>query len=405
MAGDHTSVAAGPAAGDAMPLISAVIPVFNAEKTLAATLSSLCSQTYERWEAVVVNDGSTDGSLGLAQDWASRDRRVRVMDQPNRGAGAARNAGLRATRGDLIHCLDADDRVSPTFYAGVIGALRETRSGGRCAYTGFQTVGEDGTVHAAFDVCPPERFSFCSLARDNNVAPPAIFVFEKTILERTGLFDEGLPNCQDWDLWLRFARTGVTFVPVPGLHMSYRVGRSGLSRNYVSSLECGKRVLERSTRSDARCRASDVTEAPLSEAVSEMGLARFWHNTLRRAASVSAFDAVESVFVWGKGNLPAGFWGDPGRFGLQLGFKWIEAGPQGSGLDRHMATIDMRIAYLACVTAQWGGPMPVQALCAELNRCRKDLFGRYPLRRWRQKIRLASRLSAVYASALGDSET
>lgn len=84
-------------------LISVVIPVYNAAGYLDACLQSLQAQTYPDWEAIVVDDGSTDTSPDLCRAWAARDSRIRVLRQENTGASAARNAGMDAAQG--VSCL------------------------------------------------------------------------------------------------------------------------------------------------------------------------------------------------------------------------------------------------------------------------------------------------------------
>ena len=93
------------------PLISIIIPCYNAERWLAATLESALAQTWPNKEIIFVNDGSNDDSLSVAQGFSARG--VHVIDQPNRGASAARNAGLHVARGEYIQYLDADDLLAP----------------------------------------------------------------------------------------------------------------------------------------------------------------------------------------------------------------------------------------------------------------------------------------------------
>ena len=90
-------------------MISIIVPVYNAEKTLQRCVASLVRQTYENIEIILVNDGSRDGSLMLCRELARQDDRIRVIDKPNGGVSSARNAGLDATQGDFIMFCDSDD--------------------------------------------------------------------------------------------------------------------------------------------------------------------------------------------------------------------------------------------------------------------------------------------------------
>lgn len=96
-----------------MPRFSVIMPVFNAAKYLCSTLDSVAAQTFLDWECVCVDDGSTDSSGTILDDYAHRDCRFKVIHQENGGEGAARNAALKMARGEWITCLDADDMYAP----------------------------------------------------------------------------------------------------------------------------------------------------------------------------------------------------------------------------------------------------------------------------------------------------
>jgi glycosyltransferase involved in cell wall biosynthesis len=93
------------------PLVSIVIPAFNAAPYIAMTLESVRAQTYRHWEAIVVDDGSSDGTAAIVE--SVRDERIRLIKQPNQGVCRARNNGIAASRGDLVAFLDADDTWEP----------------------------------------------------------------------------------------------------------------------------------------------------------------------------------------------------------------------------------------------------------------------------------------------------
>lgn len=110
------------------PLVGVVVPAYGVEQWLPDCLASLVGQTHRRWEAVVVDDGSPDRSGEIAEAWARKDRRIRVVHTENAGLGAARNAGLEHVRGDLVAFLDSDDVLPPTAYADLVGAMEESGS-------------------------------------------------------------------------------------------------------------------------------------------------------------------------------------------------------------------------------------------------------------------------------------
>lgn len=98
-----------------MPKISVVIPLYNKEKSIASTLRTVLNQTFSDYEIVIVNDGSTDGSVEEIEK--VQDDRIRLVHQPNAGVSAARNRGIEEAKGDLIAFLDADDEWKPEYLA------------------------------------------------------------------------------------------------------------------------------------------------------------------------------------------------------------------------------------------------------------------------------------------------
>lgn len=98
------------------PLISVITAAYNASATLAETMASVRAQTFAEWEHIVIDDGSSDHTLQIAEQAAASEERVRVLSQANTGTAGARNAGLAAARGEWVCILDADDLLLPTFF-------------------------------------------------------------------------------------------------------------------------------------------------------------------------------------------------------------------------------------------------------------------------------------------------
>ena len=106
-------------------LASVVTPCYNGARYIGETIESVLAQTYPRWEMIVVDDGSTDGSGGVVAPYAEADGRIRYVRQENAGSAAARNNGIRRARGQYIALLDADDVWSPRFLERQIAFMRE----------------------------------------------------------------------------------------------------------------------------------------------------------------------------------------------------------------------------------------------------------------------------------------
>lgn len=182
------------------PEVSVIIPTFNRETLLPRALSSVLGQTGVSFELSVVDDGSTDGTRALIEkDFPS----VNYLHQNNQGPSAARNRGIERSRGQWIAFLDSDDEWLPGKLEAQLAFFRQNPS-----YRILQTeeiwIRNGKRVNAMnkhkkyggfiFEKCLP----LCA------VSPSAVMI-HKSLFEEIGLFDESLPACEDYDLWLRIA--------------------------------------------------------------------------------------------------------------------------------------------------------------------------------------------------------
>lgn len=125
--------------------LSIVVPVYNEEHYVGDCLRSICaSKTKVRFEVVVIDDGSTDGSLAVCNEWATRDPRIRVVHQENRGFSGARNAGLDLAEGEVVMFVDSDDMVSETLVESLMGELK--RTGAEVVSGGYTRMRKDGSL-------------------------------------------------------------------------------------------------------------------------------------------------------------------------------------------------------------------------------------------------------------------
>lgn len=111
-----------------MPVVSVIIPVYKAEKFLRRCLDSLLNQTFQKWQAICIDDGSPDSSGKILDEYAARDTRFVVIHKKNAGVSAARNDGIKSADGDFIHFLDADDWIDDDFYAHMIAVANDTNA-------------------------------------------------------------------------------------------------------------------------------------------------------------------------------------------------------------------------------------------------------------------------------------
>ena len=107
-----------------MHLVSIIVPIYNTEEFLDRCLQSIVSQTYKNIEIILVDDGSTDCSLGICKEYASKDNRVKLLSQPNGGASAARNNGLGNAQGDYVMFVDSDDWIELDMVQNLLDAIK-----------------------------------------------------------------------------------------------------------------------------------------------------------------------------------------------------------------------------------------------------------------------------------------
>ncbi|MCC6852369.1 MAG: glycosyltransferase [Comamonadaceae bacterium] len=186
--------------------ISVVMPCFDAAAHLAQSIASVRAQTLSEWELVFVDDGSTDGSVALAEALARDDARIRVVRQPNRGVCAARNAGLAAARGEYLAFLDADDTWEPDFLAQMLAALEAHPQAG-IAYCGWQNLGLPGGRGQPY--VPPELEGPDKLAKlfDSCQWPIHACLARLADVRAAGGFDPRFKTSEDMLLWLKLGKS------------------------------------------------------------------------------------------------------------------------------------------------------------------------------------------------------
>lgn len=229
--------------------VSVVIPARNASDTLAETLASLQAQTLSDWEAIVVDDASTDGTAALARELARSDPRIVVVDGPGRGVSAARNVGVERARHPVLAFLDADDLIRPTLYERATTRLERdpTLAGAHCGWARLTPDGEivDRVTAALEGDLFPEFARHC-------LFPIHACLVHTELVRSVGGFDERLVTCEDWDLWLRITRYGRPFAAIGDVLALYRMRPRSASLDGRRMLADGLDVIERARRPDPR---------------------------------------------------------------------------------------------------------------------------------------------------------
>jgi peptidoglycan/xylan/chitin deacetylase (PgdA/CDA1 family)/SAM-dependent methyltransferase len=232
--------------------LSVVIPACNAAQTLARTLDSLLAQTSKDWQAIIVDDGSTDGTRRAAETYVSRDARFSLLvhDGVPTGVSAARNRGIAAATGRWLLFLDADDTVEPAFVAKMVGRL-ESVPGAKVVFCSSRVVSTTSRLGEVKFPAEIARAPFEAFAR---YSPLVIHgaVFDRALVVGQGGFDVTLRTYEDLDFFQRIARTGVSFLPVPEALAFYHMREGSLSADTKALLADGTLVIERAFAPDPR---------------------------------------------------------------------------------------------------------------------------------------------------------
>ncbi len=275
-----------------MARVSVLVPAYNAAWCLPEALASLASQTFRDWEAIVADDGSTDGTSSTVP---TDDPRIRVVrSDVNRGLAATRNLALRHADSELIALLDSDDTWMPDYLEHQVALYDRAQArwgdvGIVCcdAYLRQGTRRLDETYGQRFGR-PDGDVTTASLLHRNVIFVGALLPRE--VVERAGGFDEQLRSVEDLDLWLRIVELGWRVVYQPLALADYRIGASGLSQDTLTMARSRQVVIRQAIvrgRLDARGRRAAAREMRLQRGIEQVELARARWRTKTRAAAVA----------------------------------------------------------------------------------------------------------------------
>ena len=282
----------------ATPAISVLLPVYDGEKFLEDCLASLLKQSFEDFEVVAVNDGSSDGSAEILKSWCTRDSRIRVLTRPHSGLVETLNAGLSDCRGDLIARMDADDRAHPNRLELQFQAFKETPDldvvASLVAHFPDETLREGLRIYETWlnslvthDQILRERFI------ESPIPHPAAMVRRSVLDEAGGYREVGFP--EDYDLWLRLAAAGKRFGKVPETLYFWRHHEARLT--FSDARYAVERFLA--------CKAHHLADGPLKgvERVIVWGAGqtgrRLSKHLIRAGASVTGFIDVDPAKIGG----------------------------------------------------------------------------------------------------------
>lgn len=223
------------------PLVSVVIPAYNAARTLLTTVQSVFEQTIQDFEIIIVDDGSKDNTIEAAK--SIEDSRVKVLSQPNSGAPAARNTGIKAAKGEYVAFLDADDLWMPHKLERQLDILTSKKDV-TAVQSGVYFVDDNLEV---LSICPcfeSKDVLLETLLFQNMPGTMSTLMVKRSMFEQIGYLDTKLVILEDWELMIRLARfCNLQSVEEP-LSL-YRIYVGNRSKNLDIHIEPGYIVLER----------------------------------------------------------------------------------------------------------------------------------------------------------------
>lgn len=267
----------------------------DAGRFIESALRSLQAQSHERWEALVVDDGSADDGPRIVGELMSRDRRLRLIEGARGGPGAARNIGVQSSRGSYMMFLDADDTLASGALAALLPAARESGA----SYGGCAWMDEEGDPLGFSSGPTVPCAGFEDLARFNRFPVHGQMIRREALGEAR--FDGSLRAYEDWDLWLRLATGGVSWRAVYQDVASYRMVRGSRSRRWDEAARAGARVMERwldpfeAERRAARLMLDAATSCALEDDSPGCDASALLLRGVARAGSIGASEAAESA--------------------------------------------------------------------------------------------------------------
>ena len=232
--------------------VSVVIPTYNGLKFLPETIASVMAQTFQEFELLLIDDGSSDGTA----EWVAQfnqaqsintashetNHQIRFFQQQRGGVSAARNLGIQHAVGEFVAFLDADDLWVPTKLARQVDYLMQHPQVG-LVHGWIALMDEAGTLTGRVLSSRPEDSSLARLLTKNSVACQTVMV-RRSCFEQAGVFDSKADTVEDWDVWMRMAR----FYPIavlPEVLAHYRQVETSLSRSHERMVPTYEYVIEK----------------------------------------------------------------------------------------------------------------------------------------------------------------
>ncbi len=228
-----------------IPKVSVIIPAYNVAGYIQEALASLQRQSFNSFEVLIVDDGSTDNTADIANVLCKQDSRIQLLQKQNGGLSSARNYGIRHARGEYIALLDGDDVYHRDKIGNHVFHL-ETKPSVGVVYSASRAIRDDGRpTFITVSGKPVHPNTLLALLCKNFIVHGSNAVFRRCLVDEIGEFNEELRSWEDVDFWLRIAATQKWhFYREKNILCDYRVRPSGLSFNLVQMRISGEQVIQ-----------------------------------------------------------------------------------------------------------------------------------------------------------------
>lgn len=220
----------------ALPLVSVIVPAYNAELFIEETLNSILTQTYKNIEVLVVDDGSQDQTAAIVERVMQRDSRIELLRQPNAGVATARNLAIQKARGEFIAPVDADDIWFPQNLEKQVQCLVQAEPTVGLVYAWSADIDEQGLLTGEFRASMIAGEVYATLLCHNFLGNASASLIRRACFEKVGSYScqmkkHHATGCEDWDLYLRIAEF-YQFRVVPEFLIGYRKLPGTMSCDY-----------------------------------------------------------------------------------------------------------------------------------------------------------------------------
>ncbi|MBE9208504.1 glycosyltransferase [Nostoc sp. LEGE 06077] len=222
-----------------MPLVSVIIPVYNAEKTIQKTIESVLAQSLSDFELIIINSSSFDSTLNKISN--INDSRIKLFTYPQANVSVNRNRGLIHTTTEFVSFLDADDLWKPDKLEAQYQALQENREA-VVAYSFTDAIDENDNFLRKCSHANWTGNVYSKLLLDDFIGSGSNVMVRRQAFREVGEFDELLTNAEDTDMWLRLA-AHYNFIPVKKVQILYRVSVNSKSSNILGSESSNLRII------------------------------------------------------------------------------------------------------------------------------------------------------------------